>query len=297
MPSGATCPQGHVKIFQGDWPGTEKGCDCLQVKTCYRRGVSEGKLTKGSCNRNSTLCGCKNVREVEASDLWLWPNEVEFCAKRDQSLSFQNTHENMFADGTCKTGFSQCGDSGSSKQKGICVPDGTTCPITSVKMASTSPDPSKYSEVTGTSINLYHSNHGSFGNPMVDLLLRENHVCLSISERSLTPGRTDYQLMVNKSDGNCTKETRFQEVGHSIGELDLLNANQVSYHVLPGFSTGNQYKWKKFSRGVVEFDSRCRSLVKDLLTMDDDLQSIQSKLNALFVRKKCLTCFSTESSI
>ena len=283
------CPSGYDRVFKGDWPGTEVGCNCLHVTYCRLRGVNENTLSKGSCSRNETRCGCRNVGEISASDFWIWPTNNEYCVKRDQSLSYENTYKNMFSDGSCKTGFTQCGNPSSTREHGICVPDGTNCPITSVKIATASPDTSKYLEILGENLNLYYSNHFTFGNPMADLFLREDHVCLSERERSLSPGREDYTLMRNSADGKCTRDTRFEDVGESLGERSLLIANAVPYQYLPRFYPSDNYQWKKVSRNVIAFQPRCRSLVESVLDIDVEVKAIDSRFKTAFVKKSKLS--------
>ena len=104
------CPAGLEKIFSGDWPGTSYGCDCVDVPFCDLRNVFVGFIETQSCDLNETLCGCKTVSPVSASDFWLWPTNNRYCVQRDPSISYKNTYMNMNTDGTCKPNFKRCGE-------------------------------------------------------------------------------------------------------------------------------------------------------------------------------------------
>ena len=199
-------------------------------------------------------------------------------------MSYKNTYLNMNTDGTCKPNFKQCGDKTSKHQRGICVPTNRTCPLTSVKISSTNPDNDKYNQITGQTLNLYFSSDQSFGNPLLNLILREDHVCVGESERGITPGRKDYILMTNQAVSDCTKDQRYSEVGESLGELDLLNANSVRFGNLPNFDTSNNSKWKKFSRNIIEFDPRCNPFIQPIIDMSLTIQKIFGQIATNFVK-------------
>ena len=288
--TGTACPSDHDRIFTGDWSGTVTGCNCPSGRRttsyyCRKARVSTG-LSKGSCSTNQTRCGCSTVSSVSASDFWLWPTNNRYCAQRDQRISYSNTFMNMNTDGSCKSNFKQCGSSTSRVKKGICIPKNYSCPLTSIKIASNNPDSSKYSLISGRTLNLYYSNDQSFGNPLMDLIVREDHVCVGEHHRGITPGRKDYKLMTNPADPNCTKDSRYSEVGESVGELDLLNSNNVHYGGLPMFQTSNQYQWKKFSRNIVEFDPRCNAYVIPIIAINSTIQSIFAWMSKFKVKMK-----------
>ena len=223
------CPNYQFKVFEGNWPGTVTGCDCLKVKKCSNEGVKTGKLTRGTCNTNSTSCGCTQIRSLPANPFWDWPLNNKFCAERDPRITYQKVYSNLNINGSCNAGTKSCGKS--KYLPGICIPASYNCPLTSLLFADKNPDAQKYTEITGNGTNLYYSSMSDFGGPLVDLVLRENKVCLDPKQRSLTPGREDYTLMNPESDGKCEVDSRFKEVGQDAGELDLMK--KITQYLLP----------------------------------------------------------------
>lgn len=174
---------------------------------CYRKGVKENSLEKGTCSTNETRCGCYDVGSTPAVDLWKIPNEVNFCGKRDINLAFEKIYKNMHFSGECYDGFKKCGNV-NGKAKGVCIPNSVKCPITDIQFGAANPDTTKYEKVAGNTINLYFSRKDD-KNPLVDVVLSENGVCLSNHIQSLTSGRKNYPLRTKDGVADCKRDTRF----------------------------------------------------------------------------------------
>jgi hypothetical protein len=127
LSSTTTCPAGTTRAFEGSWQGTDNGCNCLGVR-CRLRGVPAGRLVTGSCNYNSTRCGCDNVPNSSSKSLISTGNPT-ICVKRALNQNFFNLYTKMTANGACISGFQKCGDA-SGNSMGVCVPNADACPLT-----------------------------------------------------------------------------------------------------------------------------------------------------------------------
>lgn len=276
--SSTGCSGGLNRIFSGTWHGTVRGCNCLHVNYCWRRGVSERTLSTGSCNYNETRCGCLNVAATPRVDLWKFPGEDSYCAKRESSMSFKNVYKNMHRSGECRDGFKKCGNV-NGKSKGICIADSSNCPINDVQFGSDTPDASNYEKIDGNSVHLFYSRKLQ-KQPLVDLILSENGVCLSTEVQSLSPGRTSYKLREVDGDSDCKRDTRYSGSStKQAGEQDLFNLNGVFYQFLPAFHTSNTYKWSANTRSIIEFSPACLDIVPTVFEGGETLESLSSRFD------------------
>ena len=258
----------------------------MDVYSCYKKGVMFNSLRPHECNTNQSICGCKNVNSTKESNFWKWPNNIQFCGLRDSSMSFLNTYQNIYVDGGCKSGFKHCGNK-MSPSKGICIPTKKECPITSVYLTQKDEvydrDP-KFKKIRLEETRLYYTRNEEF-NPIVDLIVSEHHVCTSDSIRSITPGRTDYPLLAIKANSSCIHDQRYTELDSSAGEKTLLALNGVRYGGLPAFTTNNFFKWKRFSREMIQFSPECKNLVKKITGSYKSFMKIKYLLNVLYVSR------------
>jgi hypothetical protein len=141
------------------------------------------------------------VAPTPEKELFIYPAEAEFCVKYDPDLKWIDIFQNQLRSGDCKDGFKKCGNI-DGYSKGVCIPSEKDCPITDVKMASTNPDPTKYTEITGETLNLYHTND-PIADPLTELWLGEKGFCVNMNYRSLTDGRKDYVLMRKPGLNDC----------------------------------------------------------------------------------------------
>ena len=215
--------------------------------------------------------------------LWNWPTHNKYCGKRESQFAFEIVYKNMFRDGSCKNGFKRCGDD-KTIGKGICVPDGSECPLTSVKLSESSPNSEDYQEIEGNGKNLYFSNK-PIGPPVVDLDLSESHICSNLNVRSITKGRNDYPLIRKSAGKKCQIDTRYEDLYDAAGERTLFDLNNVVYFGLPGFQTSDQYLWKGLGRGVIQFSPSCQSLVPEILQSAVEIQSVKKDYKVAMVRK------------
>lgn len=276
LASGTDCPSGFEKAFVGNWPGTQSGCNCLNIK-CYRKGVKDNKLIKGSCNYNSTRCGCKTVSSTPSRELWIYPNEKEFCVKRDSELRWIDLYQNAEDSGSCKDGFKKCGNV-SGISKGVCIPTDKDCPLTDIKFQNSNPDPLKYTQIIGQNTkHLYWTRDNNIADPLTELWVAEDgKVCLDQNYRYLTEGRSDYVLM-NKEGKHCKEDTRFSNLDYKEGEKTLFDNNGVSYSSLPAFTTNDDYKYDRVIRSMIAFKPSCRHLVKDTQEGHDSIESFAQR--------------------
>jgi hypothetical protein len=224
------------------------------------------------------------VGSTPAKLLWINPVEAEYCFKRDPELNWITIWENQISAGGCKSGFKKCGNQNGISE-GVCIPNGKNCPITDIKIASSNPDPLKYTEIVGEANNLYYTNENGIADPLTEMWISESGVCLDSNFRSITDGRKDYVLMKKEGEA-CKEDTRFTQLGDIIGEQDLLDSNGVVYATQPGFNTNNNFKYDKLIRSMIAFKPSCRLLVENTEEGHKDITSLDSRNNFLSVSKQ-----------
>ena len=211
---------GSKPIFQGEYPGTVIGCNCLGVRYSYYENVRTRKLNQGACSYNETRAGCNGVPSTSSRKL-NWSSSLLCGVFGEKNESFRGMMKNMKENGSCKSGFKKCGNVDGISQ-GLCIPSKDPCPITEIKIGSSNPDPSLYEHeviIPNANHNIYYT-RGNIAQPLIDLNTTESHMCLSSRKIAVSNGRSVYQLYNKDKKDHCEKDTRFLEYD-SQGELDM----------------------------------------------------------------------------
>ena len=122
------------------FPGSKKGCSCLNVSFYAKQQNHVDEVFPGQCNKNQTDNKCKKVDEVKSRKLFKWKNGT-FCSK------YYNESENDKEDGlsgyfyflknsvrekeSCEEGFQNCGKLDDYNNY-LCLPKGEECPINDI---------------------------------------------------------------------------------------------------------------------------------------------------------------------
>lgn len=236
-------------------------------------------VAKKSCNSyktaESTSCKCYVVKPIHQIELWKVPEEVSFCGLKNLNMTFMNLYKNVGINGKCKKGFKRCESSFGVKQE-VCVKKDQLCPITDIQFKVVNPDKEKYEGIEARYFNLFYSRKAT-NNPIVDLILTENGMCLSNLLYSSSHGRKKYPLMNFNGDGDCVKDQRYKNMGVFYGEKDLLEINDVGIGSLPGFETSNNYKWSYYSREMIQWNPSCEWAISVINKAESSFSQLKMK--------------------
>lgn len=136
-----TCTSGYTKWTTLKFPGIDSGaCACGSSASFTEDGQTYTQSSSlASCNTNQTKAGCYSDPSVSSSTMNFYRG-LTLCVKRDGVGSVESWSpykERPYpSGGSCTSGYQYCGATGGSfdGNKGICVPDDSECPITSLEV-------------------------------------------------------------------------------------------------------------------------------------------------------------------
>lgn len=230
----------YTETVSGVWPGTVAGCDCTQ---------NQGDLVANECNAKYQS-KCTKIPARGSQQLTKWYNSLPVYTVRMKRTNQAQLRDKMLPDGSCAEGYQKCGDP-NSLSRGLCVPDyAVGCPIVGISSTAQT----GWDKILFLGFDLFTKIDNS-GNPMVDLTIRESHMCANREHVAVTDNRQQYRLM-DADYTKCTKNPAYTEL-YDMGELDILAINSVNVGGLPKFSTSNQYRWKMMAGSVTEWSPDC----------------------------------------
>lgn len=223
-----SCPTDYQPLSFGQYEGTVQGC------------VICGVLVTGGCGFSSS---CGHQAEVEAfpsQEIYIWQNK-KLCVQY---------FTDIFIGAVCPAGYDQCGT-------GICVPQGSLCPITGVT----------------TSLQFTRD---TTSNPLVNLtIVSQTMPCLSLNQY---PTRKNFALDENPGVGCGNYGTDpFAFLIQSANAQVILNQNgiwdQVSY--VPGYQDFmKQITWNLVGRRLLDIQPRPECYELEFPELDDIDQAV-----------------------
>ena len=170
--------------------------------------------------------------------------------------------------GNCLEGSMRCGNP-NSISRGVCLPKSIgQCPITQILQDYSNSDQTIETIEMLSGQRLWISRSES-SNPISDLTISEDHVCLDPTVDSITKKRVDYTLSASKRS-RCVNDTRYMKLD-DIGEETMLNLNEIPYQRLPKFETSDAYKWARYFKTMSEWRPECLPEVPGVLSFFDNL--------------------------
>ena len=263
----------YMDKWVGYYPGTTEGCFCSQSN--YYRRIQAG-LKDRSCNLNeSWYGGCSKINPTQPVTLSKFIEGQEVYAVRTKGTSFKENYDKMKSDGSCASGYKNCGNK-DSKSKGFCIKESIQgCPLTDL---SSNLKPG-YNMVGFNGFVIYTSNSAGINNPITDLNITEDHLCQMKKFFPVTPDRQRYRLLKGYS-GSCYKDENAISLGE-IGETELFDLNGVDYKNLIQFQTSNDFKYKLFAARLVEWSPDCKDMVVEVGNKSNDAQTLQDSFSTV----------------
>jgi len=238
------CPAGYELWHNIQWPGINKGCDCIDNNAGFKNMVTAGECTTLKTNSN-----CDDVSAMSAVPLYFWKQQVKVCVQRE-TTSFFSSPEN------CGEGLKRCGTG----KVRFCVEEAKQCPITDV-VISTAPEMDGYTLVpfTDTQNIFYSRDDANF--PISNFKIAEDGYCIFDAQNNIAPGKLDYVLskVLRKT---CPRyETRYV-VLDTQGEKALYEQNDLytTLKNIPGYPRpSNDVTWNLGFVRYFQWDDLCRN--------------------------------------
>ena len=180
------CPKDYEKLVDYQWPGTNPGCNCLDI-TPYWADFYKVKrfLSTGYCTFNQTEAGCADVHSWPSQQLHDWWEGRNWCLKRAESINFLKAGRIMMNGSSCPPEYIVCGVT--TEPEGVfCMPTNgnitlTKCPISGIVIA-----PQNHSIANTNESHLFRADV----QPNLYLhILRDNSNNLPLSEFRVTQGK------------------------------------------------------------------------------------------------------------
>ena len=97
----------------------------------------------------------------------------------------------------------------------------------------------------------------------------------------MTPGREKYPLLKGDFE-DCQEEKHVIGISE-IGEMDLLNLNEINIEKLKGFESSNNFKYKMLAIRLLEWSPGCRESVEPFISTFFQISSLKTAHKVLFV--------------
>lgn len=258
-----------TNIWDGYFEGTAVGCDC--PNSYARRNVVRG-LHKHKCSYNESITGCIGVPSVPKFRIYHGLDQISIAYARIPESSFLSLYHRMNPDGTCDESSKPCGDR-NSISGGICIPkEWNSCPISEISL--------RHSAINGTQKvtkyedhKLWYIENSEENNPIVDLRITEDRVCLNPNVSPHTEGRTPYELWEGKQSP-CQTDSRWESL-FSIGEKSLFDMHNIPYNILPRYETSNDISWRWMYRRIIQWRAECKTDVIEVLALKNWLHKTE----------------------
>ena len=117
-------------IIFGEFPGTKKGCDCLGIKKRRLKSYQKDRITKGSCTRNQTIAGCKNIKSIDSYNFNVWDSNY-LCGDNNNNNYIYYLNLSVGEGENCPLNYKKCGYLDTLNNI-MCIEEELDCPINKI---------------------------------------------------------------------------------------------------------------------------------------------------------------------
>jgi hypothetical protein len=258
-----SCPSDYQTVSLGKWPGTIHGCHYTEMN----------KVERGSCvERNSDGVG---IAAIPSRSIDTWRN-AKFCTKRYEDYDIS-------VDSPCEENYKKCAGY-------LCVPQGMSCPITSIVIYMEKPVNATGEFINNEDLSRYIKISRRDGDePIVTFAMTvEGLPCL---DRDAIPFREEFYPLLNippvgcgygeNTEAKIIDSRPLEDVIHEIPNNDNILALPLYNETLENttaFFTG-------IPRLKVKREPACANM-KSFLQMgavSEDIKSVNSIMNFFFI--------------
>ena len=267
-------PNMYVDTWKFEWPGTINGCQCDSAARKKSSRVRTG-LKSRACNSTETKAGCTQIPESKPLNASKWTSGKEIYVAKVKDTSFLSTYQQMNSDGSCQSGYKNCG-SKSSDSRGFCIPSAIpSCPLTDISSQAKS----GYTLNQFDGFAVYTSKSPNSQTPFTDLEIVQGKQCLNRSNKSLADGQDKY-LLLRRNYSNCFGDVRTAYLSE-MGQVDFFNLNSVDYQKLISYNADNKFKFKLAAGRNFEWFPSCFDLVPQVSDKKGEALKIRKSHNTL----------------
>ncbi|CAD8099948.1 unnamed protein product [Paramecium primaurelia] len=273
------CLQNEENLNHYIWPGIDQGCDCrfgdqyiAPMRILYER---PDEILKYECNDTMRDSGCEDVNEMSSRDFIRLP--VDFGNKSLRICGLREVGNNSFALNSpkvneCKENELKCG---TNSDYFYCTQE-QECPIFQMKNNSNfESEGQDYLQTLRQNDNLL---------PLVEFKIAQGDgVCRKINERSITSGRSNYEL-ISDPGYDCERDPRFQLI-YLFDEFNFFQINDALdiAKKAPGYHISSQFQWGLYARNYINFTLSCRQYQQEFMDSVEVLEDIDVKQLVLMI--------------
>lgn len=246
----------------GLWPGTNAGCNCLDVTSDVLDPEYRGKLLERECN--SEMKSCTQVEKIDEQIIYNWKN----FSMTKLEYSYQQYYSRIEKNGSCISGHKNCGIFDSVNQP-LCISEKMICPINKI-VSSNSPTPPDevyhYEQISiEDSKYLYVTNEALNSSVIAELRIAEKKDRIPKDKTIHCRNPITYvlgQLSSNFSDCKQMEEADFDknyfEIDSATQRTVFKNNGIGKVEKLPGLPVGYlDSEVKLFARNFIGFNKKC----------------------------------------
>ena len=261
----------YITEWKGRFPGVDKGCVCPD--NSVSKGV-ERNSGRFPCGGKQLDQGCKTIEERPPVDMPKFTTGQTIYVVRGKGTNFELTQKSMKPDGSCESGFTKCGPP--NVFRGVCIDSRfTQCPITDISSSSKA----GYTDVVFNGFTLSYSSSAD-GEPFVDAVIAQDHLCFLRFDNPFAPGRPKYELLKGANEPCIRDDTTIPL--QDIGEVDFFDFNGVKYQDLYRYDPSNDFKYKLIAGRRIYIKPECREFVQEMRDTHERAISLSSNATTLF---------------
>ncbi|KAL4476469.1 hypothetical protein ABPG74_010202 [Tetrahymena malaccensis] len=271
----SSCNAEWDTLFLWMFQGANIRCDC--------RGKLGDNITLDFCSPDQEAAGCTQFNFINEKVLSLYPsgpkddNSTQICVKQYVGGPTFATIKSWSQN--CPSGQRLCG--GSSIESSVCIDSSQLCPINSIVVQPTNPDPTIYLEqqIYNSTHNIYYSRTSNNLPINYYKVTSGEGPCYNITQENTYQGRVDpFNFKVQRSP--CEIDPRWSRVAE-VGEYSFYVASGIdppSYfkEVWSFYQISDMYRYGFYVSHYPDWKFNNRDLISQVTEFVDNRENIMS---------------------